>query len=146
MSDENSTEEKRNLPIMTGQSTFAQAAWIMASPSIVLTFFAVSLELPVFLIGSLVSIRQFGGTLTDIFLYDPVSRIQKRKHTLALTGLSLAACFALAIIASLYGSKSVIIVVFVLVIFVIGLIGEIQSLVQTDFISDNLRSKSRISD
>ncbi|MEM7320935.1 MAG: permease, partial [Pseudomonadota bacterium] len=118
MSDENATEEKRNLPIMTGQSTFAQAAWTMASPSIVLTFLAVSLELPVFLIGALVSIRQFGGTLADIFLFDPVSRIQKRKHTLALTGLLIAACFVLAIIASLFGSKSVIVVVFVLVIFI----------------------------
>lgn len=116
----------------------------MASPSIVLTFFAVTLDLPVFLIGALVSIRQFAAALGDIFLFGPVSRIQKRKFFLSLMDVGLAASFVLAILASLYGSTPVIIVAFVIATFMVGLVGEVQTLILVDFISDNLQSKSRM--
>lgn len=144
MHGKETTTEERNLPIMTGQSTMAQAAWSMASPSIVLTFLAVTLEMPVFLIGALVSIRQFGAALGDVFLFAHLSRVRKRKLFLLMTDLALAASFVLAIIAALYGSTLLVIVVFVIVTFMIGLIGEVQTLILVDFISDNLHSKSRM--
>ncbi|MEP2029363.1 MAG: hypothetical protein ABJI96_11740 [Paracoccaceae bacterium] len=147
MRDEQSTAEQRNLPIMTGQSTMSQAAWLMASPAIVLTFLAVSLDLPVLLIGAFVSIRQFGAALGHIFLYGYLSRVQRRKFFLSMTDLALAMSFVLAIAASLYGSLTVTIVAFVIVTFMIGLIGligEVQTLILIDFISDNLLSKSRM--
>ncbi len=67
MNKKTASKERRNLPLLTGQSTLAQAAWMMASPSIVLTFLAVSLDMPIFLVGALVSIRQAASSLTDIF-------------------------------------------------------------------------------
>lgn len=144
MSDDPSTVEKRNLPILTGQSTFAQAAWTMGSPSIVLTFLAVSLELPVLLVGAFVTIRQVAGTLVDIFGVGSVSGVRNRKLSLWLSNLALAACFILASAAAVSGNKPVIMVTFAVVMFVIGLVVEVQTLMLTDFIGDNLRSKSRM--
>ncbi|MFA3916331.1 MFS transporter [Ruegeria hyattellae] len=144
MTDDLAKVEKRNFPIITGQSTVAQVAWTMASPSIVLTFLAVALDLPVLFVGALVTIRQVAGTLTDIFLYDPISRIRNRKLALSLTDIALGVCFVLAIAAALLGTPPVIMVVFAVVIFVLGLIDESQTLLLTDFISDNLQSRSRM--
>ncbi|MEX0350744.1 MAG: MFS transporter [Paracoccaceae bacterium] len=136
--------EKRNFPIMTGQSTVAQAAWTMASPSIVLTFLAVALDLPVLFVGALVTVRQIAGTLADIFLYDPITRIRNRKLALSLTDIALGTCYIVAVVAALLGSEAVIMVTFAIVIFVLGLIDESQTLMLTDFIGDNLRSKARM--
>lgn len=144
MADDSSNVEKRNLPILTGQSTFAQAAWTMASPSIVLTFLAVALELPVLLVGSFVTIRQVAGTMVDIFGVGAVSRIKNRKGLLWVANLVLAACFAVAVTAALVGSKPVVMVTFVVVMLVIGLVVEFETLILTDFIGDNLQSKSRM--
>lgn len=139
-----STFERRNLPLLTGQSTLAQAAWMMASPSIVLTFLAVSLDMPIFLVGALISIRQVASSLTDIFLFDAIVRIRNRKLALSLSDLMLAACFGTTIIAVLFGSKIQTMFVFVACVFVMGMVDEFQQLLQTDFISDNLNSRSRM--
>lgn len=144
MTNDQAQVEKRNFPIMTGQSTVAQAAWTMASPSIVLTFLAVALDLPVLFVGAMVTIRQMAGTIADIFLFDPISRIKNRKLVLSLTDIALGVCFILAIAAALLGSTPVIMVTFAVVIFVLGLIDESQTLLLTDFIGDNLQSKSRM--
>lgn len=138
------SSEKRNLPVLAGQSTLATAAWMMASPSIVLTFLAVALGMPVFMVGALVSIRQLASSLTDIFLFDAITRIRNRKLALSLADIALALCFGATIIAVLFGGKSQTMVVFVVCVFVMGMIDEFQQLLLTDFISDNLASKSRL--
>lgn len=134
----------RNLPLLTGQSTLATAAWMMASPSIVLTFLAVSLDMPIFLIGALVSIRQLASSLTDIFLFNAITRIQNRKRALSLTDLTLALCFGATIVVVLFGDRSQAMVVFVICVFVMGIVDEFQQLLLTDFISDNLKSHARL--
>lgn len=141
--DADSTHD-RNLPLLTGQSTLATAAWMMASPSIVLTFLAVSLDMPIFLIGALVSIRQLANSLTDVFLFNAITRIQNRKRALSVTDLTLALCFGATIIVVLFGDRSQAMVVFVICIFIMGSVDEFQQLLLTDFISDNLRSHARL--
>ncbi|MEO1112127.1 MAG: MFS transporter [Pseudomonadota bacterium] len=144
MTREADSTHDRNLPLLTGQSTLATAAWMMASPSIVLTFLAVSLDMPVFLIGALVSIRQLASSLTDVFLFGAITRIQNRKRALSLTDLTLALCFGATIIVVLFGDKFQAMVVFVVCIFIMGIVDEFQQLLLTDFISDNLKSHARL--
>lgn len=144
MTREADSTHDRNLPLLTGQSTLATAAWMMASPSIVLTFLAVSLDMPVFLIGALVSIRQLASSLTDVFLFGAITRIQNRKRALSVTDLTLALCFGATIIVVLFGDKFQAMVVFVVCIFIMGIVDEFQQLLLTDFISDNLKSHARL--
>lgn len=117
---------------------------MMASPSIVLTFLAVSLDMPIFLVGALVSIRQAASSLTDIFFFDAIARIRNRKRALSLSDMTLAVCFGATIVAVLFGHKLQTMLVFIACVFVMGMVDEFQQLLQTDFISDNLNSRSRI--
>lgn len=144
MNKKMASKERRNLPLLTGQSTLAQAAWMMASPSIVLTFLAVSLDMPIFLVGALVSIRQAASSLTDIFFFDAIARIRNRKRALSLSDMTLAVCFGATIVAVLFGDKLQTMLVFIACVFVMGMVDEFQQLLQTDFISDNLNSRSRM--
>lgn len=54
-------------------------AWTMGSPSVVLPFLAVALELPILLAGALVSIRKLGNMTGDIFLADTIAS-QREKN------------------------------------------------------------------
>ncbi|WP_299079184.1 MFS transporter [uncultured Ruegeria sp.] len=144
MSQEPFVPHRRNLPIMTGQGALAVMAWSMASPAIVLTFLAVSLDLPVFLAGLLVTIRHAAGTLSDMFLAQSIARLPKKKAAIARTDLAVAVCFLLVILAVVYGTRPMVIAAFVVGIFVIGVLEEIKSLMIIDFISDNLPSKERM--
>ncbi|WP_120634695.1 MFS transporter [Ruegeria sp. EL01] len=144
MSQKQFEPHRRNLPILAGQGAFAVMAWSMASPPIVLTFLAVSLDLPVFLAGLLVTIRHAAGTLSDMFLAQSIARLPKKKAAIARTDLAVAVCFLLVILAVIYGTRPMVTVAFVVGIFVIGVLGEIKSLMIIDFISDNLPSKDRM--
>ncbi len=132
------------VPIMAGQGAFAVAAWSMASPSIVMTFLAVAMDLPVLLAGLLVTIRHGAGTLSDIFLSGKVAKLTKKKSVIARTDLAVALCFLLVVLAVFYGSKPMVIAAFVVGIFMIGVLEEIKSLMIIDFISDNLTSHDRM--
>ena len=136
--------ERRNVPILTGQGATGIIGWTMASPTVVLTFLAVSLDLPVFLAGALVAIQQAAGTVTDVFLSGWVARLLQRKRAIATTNILTALCFLLAIAAAGYGSKSLTVIAFVGAVFVIGFVQEIQSLMITGFLSDHVESDSRM--
>lgn len=144
MSAEQSESNRRNLPILTGQGAFSIIAWSMASPAVVMTFLAVSLELPIFLAGLLVTIRHAAGTLADIFLSHSVSRNPRKKGAIALADIAVAICFALVVAVVVYGDRPMMMAAFVAAILVIGVAQEFKSLMIVDFLSDNLQSDSRM--
>lgn len=136
--------EKRNLPVLAGQSVLSQVAWTMGSPSIVLPFLAVSLEMPMFLAGALVSVRQAGAMLSDMFLSVPISAWPQKKRAIAVTEVAIGACLLAAIVVAAMGGTPMVAVAFVLAFFMIGLIEEVQALMFTDLWGDHLQSKTRI--
>lgn len=144
MSSEQATTEKRNVPILAGQGAFNVMAWSMASPAIVLTFLAVSLDLPIFLAGLLVSIRHGAGMLTDVIGSKAISRISDTKRVIVYTDLAIAACFLFVILITLQGNRGATIVAFIIAIFLIGVLAEIKSLLIIDFISDNMNRHNRM--
>lgn len=135
---------QRSLSILKGQGAFAIMGWTMASPTIVLTFLAVTLDLPIFLAGALVAILHTAGTITDVFLAGPISRKKNKRQAMALADIAVAACFMFAISVAFFGTKEMITVAFIVTIFTIGAIREIKSLMITDFLGDNLQSKNRM--
>ena len=50
-------DEGRNLAILSGQASLATIGWTLASPSVVLVYLAISLDMPVFLAGLLMTVR-----------------------------------------------------------------------------------------
>ncbi len=144
MTDSPASAPKRNFPVLTGQSILSQVAWTLGSPSIVLPFLAVSLELPMFIAGALVSIRMLGSMISDVFLAQPISARQQKKRGIALTEVGVGACLVLAVIVAATGVVPAIAVAFVAAFFMIGLIEEIQSLMYTDLLGDHVQSKSRM--
>lgn len=144
MTDSPPSQPKRNIPVLTGQSILSQVAWTLGSPSIVLPFLAVSFELPMFIAGALVSIRMVGSMISDIFLAQPISARQQKKRGIALTEVCIGACLVMAVLVAATGFVPAIALAFVAAFFVIGLIEEIQSLMLTDLIGDQVQSKSRM--
>ncbi|QFT32079.1 Major Facilitator Superfamily protein [Labrenzia sp. THAF82] len=139
-----SSVERRTLSLLAGQTSLAQTAWTMASPSIVITFLAVSVGMPVFLVGALVSVRQLASSLTDIFLFERIAKVKNRKLALSLCDMILALCFGATIVSVLFGTQTQTSIVFVVCIFTMGVADEFQHLLMTDFLADNLQSKSRL--
>ncbi|MCL6284245.1 MFS transporter [Ruegeria sp. 2012CJ41-6] len=135
---------RRNLPILAGQGAFNMMAWSMASPSIVLTFLAVSLDLPIFLAGLLVSIRHGAGTLGDIFVSASIARLPRKKGAIICMDIAVAVCFLLVIVVTLQGDRTATIAAFVIAIFLIGVLEEIKAMLIIDFVSDNVDSRSRM--
>ncbi len=129
---------------MTGQGALSVMAWSMASPPIALTFLAVSMELPIFLAGMLVSIRHAAGTIADLLTPSAIANLPRKKTMLARLDLTMAACFIAVILVVLNGGKSTIVLAFVVGIFVIGVLEEIKSLMILEFLGDNLRSEDRM--
>ncbi|MEX3009438.1 hypothetical protein [Hoeflea sp. TYP-13] len=144
MTGDISATEKRNMSIMAGQGTFAVMGWTMASPSIVLTFLAISLELPVFVAGLLITIRHAAAMGADMIAGDIVAGRQRKKGLIALADIAVAACFLLALLAAIYGSKPVIMAAFISAIFCIGVVEEFKSLMITDILGNMLRSRNRM--
>jgi len=144
MTDSTKTPPKRNIPVLTGQSILSQVAWTLGSPSVVLPFLAVSLELPMFIAGALVSIRMVGSMISDVFLSQPISTWQRKKRGIALTEIAIGACLLMAVIVAATGVVPTIAMAFVAAFFLIGLIEECQSLMFTDLLGDHVQSKSRM--
>ncbi len=136
--------DHRNIPLMTGQGALSVMAWSMASPPIVLTFLAVSMELPIFLAGMLVSIRHAAGTLADLFAPSAVSRLPQKRSALARLDLAIALCFLTVILSVLFAGQSAVVWAFVIGIFAIGFLEEIKSLMILEFMGDNFRSEDRM--
>ncbi len=80
---------------LTSQSVMSQMAWTMGSPSVVLPFLAVALELPMLLAGALVSIRKLGNMTGDIFW--PIQSLRSGKRNgpspCAKSRLGLVCCW-----------------------------------------------------
>ncbi|WP_170558736.1 permease [Ruegeria atlantica] len=144
MTDNSQLTPKRNIPVLAGQSILSQVAWTLGSPSVVLPFLAVSLELPMFIAGALVSVRMVGSMISDVFLAQPIAARERKKRAIAMTEIAIGACLILALLVAATGVVPVIGLAFVLAFFMIGLIEEIQSLMYTDLLGDHVRSKSRM--
>lgn len=130
--------------MMAGQGAFSVMAWSMASPSIVVAFLAVSMGLPLFVAGILVSVRQVAGTLSDVALSGIAAQVERRKSVIARLDLAIAACFLTLVLVALYGSQQMLILAFVAVIFAIGMLEEFKALMIVDFVSDTLKSEDRM--
>ena len=144
MTDKSLDTSKRNVPVLAGQSILSQVAWTLGSPSVVLPFLAVSLELPMYIAGALVSVRMVGSMISDVFLAYPIAARDRKKRAIAMTEVAIGACLILALLVASTGVVPVIGVAFVAAFFIIGLIEEIQSLMYTDLLGDQVRSKSRM--
>ncbi|WP_170422861.1 permease [Ruegeria arenilitoris] len=135
---------KRNVPVLAGQSILSQVAWTLGSPSVVLPFLAVSLELPMFIAGALFSVRMVGSMISDVFLAQPIAARERKKRAIAMTEVAIGACLVMALVVAATGIVPVIGLAFVAAFFLIGLIEEIQSLMYTDLLGDHVHSKSRM--
>ncbi|MEX0307236.1 MAG: permease [Ruegeria sp.] len=144
MATNSSDPARRNVPVLASQSILSQVAWTLGSPSIVLPFLAVSLELPMFLAGALVSIRMVGSMISDLFLAHPIAAQARKKRGIALTELGLGGCLLMALAIAATGSVTFTAIAFVIAFFLIGLLEESQSLMLFDLFGDHLKSKSRM--
>lgn len=135
--------EKRNLSILYGQGSLATIGWNLASPSVVLIYLAISLDVPVFLAGMLVATRRIANLAAAFLGSELVASRLHRKRDLATTDLILATCFLLALAAVAFGSSLTITIAFILVIACIGFTEELQSLLNYDFMADVLNSRYR---
>lgn len=135
---------RRNVPVIAGQSILSQVAWTLGSPSVVLPFLAISLELPMFLAAALVSIRMSGSMISDLVLARPIAAQVRKKRGIALTEIGLGGCLLMALAIAATGSVTLTAIAFVAAFFLIGLIEESQSLMLSDLFGDHLKSKSRM--
>ncbi len=144
MASKSTDPARRNVPVLASQSILSQVAWTLGSPSIVLPFLAVSLELPMFLAGALVSIRMVGSMISDVFFARSIAAQARKKRGIALTEIGIGGCLLMALLIAATGSVSLTAIAFVIAFFMIGLIEESQSLMLSDLLGDHLKSKSRM--
>ncbi|MCR9139304.1 MAG: permease [Alphaproteobacteria bacterium] len=143
MNDDSSNEEKRNLSILRGQGTLNTMAWTLANPSVVISYLAISLDLPVILAGLLVTLRQAACLTTALFGTPIAARRLRKKVDLAATDVIVALCFFVALASAAFGTSLMVTLAFIGAILIVGLAGEYQSIVNTDLYGDMLRSDSR---
>lgn len=143
MNGNTSNEEKRNLSILRGQGTFSTMAWTMANPSVVISYLAISLDLPVILAGLLVTLRQSACLMTALFGTPIAARRPHKKIDLAVTDIIVALCFFIALASAAFGTSLIVTLAFIVAILFVGLAGEYQSILNADFYGDMLRSDSR---
>ncbi|MDA4844230.1 hypothetical protein [Hoeflea poritis] len=143
MNDTQSLTEKRNLSVLFGQGTFSTTAWTMANPSVVLTYLAISLELPVLLAGMLVTFGQAACLMTAIFATPIAAQRPQKKRDLAATDIVLAVAFAVALAAAAFGTPLVVGICFVFVILVVKATSEYQAIITAGFYGEVLNSRSR---
>ncbi|WP_419910976.1 MFS transporter [Hoeflea sp.] len=143
MNDTQSKSERRNLSVLFGQGTFSTTAWTMANPSVVLTYLAISLQLPVILAGLLVTFGQAACLFTAIFATPIAARRAQKKRDLAATDIVLAIAFIVALAAAAFGTTLVVAISFVLVILVVRAASEYQAILTAGFYGEVLNSRSR---
>ena len=144
MTDQQTETLKRNIPLLNGSGASAIAAGTMASTGVVLAYFALALELPLFLAGALIAINRTASMVTDIFFSDAAARIKRKKNAVAYANIATAFAFFAVIVAAAFGSKLVVSIVLIGAIIVIGMAGEFVSLILTDFLSRNVHSSVRM--
>ncbi len=139
-----SRDEGRNLAILSGQASLATIGWTLASPSVVLVYLAITLDVPVFLAGLLMTVRRSANLATTLFGSEFAANRPNRKRDLAATDGILALCFLLAIASVALGTSTVVTITFILIVACIGFTEEFQSLLNYDFMADVLHSGSRM--
>jgi hypothetical protein len=140
---DNRDDEKRNFTILRGQGTFNTIAWTMANPSVVISYLAISLDVPIIIAGLLVTFRQAACLVTALFGTPIAAQRAHKKVDLAATDMVVALCFVLALTAAAFGTSLIVTLAFIVAIVIIGLAGEYQSILNADFYGDILKSDSR---
>lgn len=144
MTEQNAETPTVNIPFLNGSGALAITAATLASPGIVLAYFALALELPMFLAGALISINRAASMVTDVFLSDITARVVKKKNAIVYANIITGLAFFAVIVSAAYGSTLVVKVTLILAIIVIGMVGELVSLMLTDFVSTNVHSSVRM--
>ncbi|MEM6462171.1 MAG: MFS transporter [Pseudomonadota bacterium] len=135
--------EKRNLVVLAGQRTLATIAWTMASPAVVLPYLAISLNMPVFLAGFLISIRRAGNLGSTLLSTNLAARRGNRKADISASDVVIAMCYVLALASVAVDSGLLIAAMLIAAVLLIGLTEEYQNLISWDFLADTLRPDNR---
>ncbi|MCP4318300.1 MAG: permease [Hyphomicrobiales bacterium] len=136
-------QEKRNLAVLFGQRALATIGWTMASPAVVLPYLVISLEMPVFLAGFLVSLRRSANLGTAVLGAEFAAARTNKKADISATDFVLAMCYVLALASIAINSSFVVTALLVLAVLIIGLTEEFQNLISWDFLADTLQSDNR---
>lgn len=136
-------DEKRNLSVLFGQRALQTIGWSMANPAVVLSYLAISMEMPILLAGLLVSVRRSGNVGVAVFGSGAAARLVNKKSVIAGTDFILALCSLVAIASVLTTSTLVVTAVFFFVVLMIGMVEEYQNLINWDFLADVLQSQNR---
>ncbi len=126
------------------QGALSNQAWVLSSPSIVMPFIAVSLQLPIFLAGSLVALRHTAGTVIDVFALGWLSNTRNRKRGIIIADIGIGLCYIAFVVALFSDNKVAIGIAFTGLLLLIGAIHEVKSLLMTPFFTENLNSDQRI--
>ncbi|MEX3009439.1 hypothetical protein [Hoeflea sp. TYP-13] len=135
--------ERRNLSFLTGQGTCAIMGWTMAGPSIVLTYVAIALNLPVIVAGLLVTTRHLACFGTNIFGSGLAVNIQNRKQAIAVFDCIVAGSYALVVAVVLTGNNTAIIAGLFAAVAIGATVKEFKVLLMTDLLGDNLQPEGR---
>ncbi|MDA4844229.1 hypothetical protein [Hoeflea poritis] len=136
-------DEKRNLSVLFGQRALQTVGWSMSNPAVVLSYLAISMEMPILLAGLLVSVRRSGNVGMAVFGSSAAARLVNKKVVIARTDFILALCALLAIASVLTTSTAVVTATFFFVVLMIGMVEEYQNLINWDFLADVLESQNR---
>ena len=136
-------QEKRNLSVLAGQRALATIGWTMASPSVVLPYLVISLEMPVFLAGFLISLRRSANLGVALFGANFAATRSSKKVDISATDFMLAMCYVLALASAAFNTSLVVTVLLVAAVLLIGLTEEFQNLITWDFLADTLQSEDR---
>ncbi|MEM7463154.1 MAG: hypothetical protein AAF362_10810 [Pseudomonadota bacterium] len=134
----------RNFRNFIWQGALSNQAWVLSSPSIVMPFIAVSLQLPIFLAGSLVALRHTAGTVIDVLALGWLSKTPNRKRGIMIADVGIGLCYVAFVVALFSDNKVAIGIAFTGLLLLIGAIHEVKSLLITPFFTENLNSDQRV--
>ncbi|MCG8408897.1 MAG: hypothetical protein MI923_27140, partial [Phycisphaerales bacterium] len=143
MERQQDAREKRNLAVLAAQRTLATIGWTMASPSVVIPYLAISLNMPVFLAGFLISVRRAGNLGSTLLSTNIAASRGTRKKHISATDIVLAMCYVLALASVVVSSDTLIAVMLIAAILLIGLTEEYQNLISWVFLADTLHPDNR---
>ncbi len=143
MNTKNADRDKRNYRVLISQGAFFNAGKIMASPSVVLTYIAVGLGLPVFLVALLIPIRKLASFGVALLSADFIASIDRRITALALANAGMGVCYAVVVTAILFGGDDAAVIALLVVMIAVGSVEQYQSLVVSDVLGDVLHSQNR---
>ena len=117
--------------------------WTVAGPSIVLTYIAIALNLPVVVAGLLVTARHLACFGTNIFGTRSATLIANRKRAIAVVDGIIACSYALVVAAVSFGNQATIIAGLFLAVITGAVAKEYKVLLMTDLFGDNLQPDGR---